>query len=680
MKLHRIFAGLSLVAASVAVSPNFVLAITDQDVACSGGGTFSISLNEVMFGSSCSGSAVIPSGVTSIGHSAFLSSNITSVTIPASVTTIGNFAFYFTEHLVSVNFEAGSQLETIAPNAFEAAYALTSIDIPASVTSIGASAFRMTSSLISINFSSASQLTTLGNNVFEGASLLTTIDLPDTLTGIPANAFTDTLLSSINVPASVTSIGAFAFAYLTSFTEITFPSESSLTSIGDYAFTDTRLVDVSLPEGLTSIPTSAFQSVPTLTSIKIPSTVTSIGNNAFSDTPSLGSLLFPSGSMLTSIGNYAFLQSGLSSITLPASLTNIGAYAFHDLPNLSTIALLGDQPTVEDASAISYLTSIQKMIVRHSISSFGDLSSLPVWQSDGPQGDIPIVAGHTITFNANNAESGLAPQDAIAENGTNIILPGNFGELKLAGKQFIGWNTEPDGTGTSYEPDDIFTMPASDDTLYVRWGVRATPSVKPTISGTASVGSRLSANPGTWSGTPTPSLERQWYKCSTQITVARDSVPGTCAQISGAQGANLNLNSTHANKYIAIAVTGTSAGTDPTTWISRTSSKVTMRAEVTVKPTISGAARVGSTLTGNKGNWTGAPAPTFTYQWYACTSSSATPRSAIPNTCQRITGAGGTRLVISATYRNKYLAFAVIAKSGTTSATTWLSRTTAKIV
>lgn len=67
----------------------------------------------------------------------------------------------------------------------------------------------------------------------------------------------------------------------------------------------------------------------------------------------------------------------------------------------------------------------------------------------------------------------------------------------------------------------------------------------PTISGTARVGSALTASPGTWTGTPT-GLSFQW---------TRDGAP-----IAGATSPTLALTATDAGRAIAVAVTATNAG------------------------------------------------------------------------------------------------------------------------
>ena len=78
-------------------------------VACSGGGTFTITDNVVSGHNECTGSATVPAGVTSIGE----------------------YAFFDARSLATVTFAASSQLTSIGFGAFMNARALTAITIPA---------------------------------------------------------------------------------------------------------------------------------------------------------------------------------------------------------------------------------------------------------------------------------------------------------------------------------------------------------------------------------------------------------------------------------------------------------------------------------------------------------------------------------------------------------------------
>ena len=101
------------------------------------------------------------------------------------------------------------------------------------------------------------------------------------------------------------------------------------------------------------------------------------------------------------------------------------------------------------------------------------------------------------------------------------------------------------------------------------------------------------------------------------------------------------------------------------------------RATATVKPTVRGTARVGKTLTAAKGTWT--ESPTFRYQWYACTTAVSAARTDVPRTCKSIKGATRSTFKLTSKQRNKFVAVRVTGTSVGALATTWLSKTTAKI-
>jgi hypothetical protein len=102
------------------------------------------------------------------------------------------------------------------------------------------------------------------------------------------------------------------------------------------------------------------------------------------------------------------------------------------------------------------------------------------------------------------------------------------------------------------------------------------------------------------------------------------------------------------------------------------------RATATVKPTVAGTATVGRTLT-TRGTWVGYPTPTLRYQWYVCTRVVPTARTTVPSTCKRITGATRSTYKLTSAQRGKYVAVLVTGTSLRTTATAWLSKTTARI-
>ncbi len=122
-------------------------------------------------------------------------------------------------------------------------------------------------------------------------------------------------------------IGEYAFVYCSGLTSLTLPA--GITSIGDDTFSGcSGLTSLTLPAGITSIGEYAFSGCSGLTSLNLPAGITSIDKYAFSGCSRLTSLTLPAG--ITSIGEFAFSYcSGLTSIYVYAEkVPRIGRYAF----------------------------------------------------------------------------------------------------------------------------------------------------------------------------------------------------------------------------------------------------------------------------------------------------------------------------------------------------------------
>ncbi len=125
-------------------------------------------------------------------------------------------------------------------------------------------------------------------------------------------------------------------------------------------------------------------------------------------------------------------------------------------------------------------------------------------------------------------------------------------------------------------------------------------TVVPIISGTTKVGSTLTAIPGAWSPATT-TFAYQWYRGSTAI--------------SGAVAATYTLVAADAGAAVKVNVTGSATAYTSTTVSSAATAAVGNGTYTTVAPTVSGTAKVGSTLTAAPGTWTPVPSSGYTYAW-----------------------------------------------------------------
>ena len=227
---------------------------------------------------------ILPNTLITIGEEMFYQSKLKTVVIPANATTIGN-------------------------SAFEQCASLISIDIPANVETIGTAVFWGCSSLTTVTFEKGSQLKTIGG----GSSYY--------------GAFSYcTALTSIEIPASVETIGASAFKGCSSLATVTFENGSQLKTIGGGSYSS-----------------GAFSDCTALTSIEIPASVETIEAAAFKGCSSLATVTFENGSQLKTIGGGSYSSgafsdcTALTSIEIPASVETIEASAFKGCSSLATV-------------------------------------------------------------------------------------------------------------------------------------------------------------------------------------------------------------------------------------------------------------------------------------------------------------------------------------------------------
>lgn len=300
----------------------------------------------------------------------------------------------------------GTNVTSIAANAFNGATSLQSITIPASVTSISDQAFALgldaVSSLTSINVDPGNSIYSSIDGTLFNKTITTLIQypngnpntlytIPNTVTGIGVYAFQGkSNLMSIIIPASVTSIDPLAFD-ASDITNIVFESSTYLTSNNIDVINNPQFFCGTANKVIVSVGTTfTFNNETTpqtfvdiqgpliipnginknnISSVSVGTNVTSIGLTGslgtFENASALTTVTFASGSQVTSIGVHAFYYATkLQSITLPNSVTSIGDAAFYHTTSLQSIMIpasvttIGNQAFTLGPDTVSSFTSI----------------------------------------------------------------------------------------------------------------------------------------------------------------------------------------------------------------------------------------------------------------------------------------------------------------------------------
>lgn len=272
-------------------------------------------------------SIYLPDGLKDIQSYAFFGSGLKTLTIPDSVTILGSYACAECPNLESVKLPL--KLETFFNNMFDNTPKLKNIELPDSLTYIGTTAF-VGSSIESIKI--PKKVYCIGESAFEN-TVINSVEFEkgSELKTIKESAFKGcSNLKSIVIPASVTTIGTFAFWDCTNLTSVTFEEGSELKTL-DRLFKNTCITEFTIPKSVTEIAPCAFIGLSSLTKVVFEddSNVTVLPSQLFDGCYNLTTVYFGKNSKIKKTEHSVFNKCvKLTAINIPQSVTEIGDDTF----------------------------------------------------------------------------------------------------------------------------------------------------------------------------------------------------------------------------------------------------------------------------------------------------------------------------------------------------------------
>ena len=219
------------------------------------------------------------------------------------VLTYENYSYKVTENGIVITAYNGSEANPVIPSAidetavtaigssaFKECTNLTKLEIPSSITEIGNSAFYNCTGLTEIEIPSS--VTTIGGSAFAGCISLEKLTLNEGLTTLGSNCFQNTIISSVNIPSTLTSVDVPSynphgpFYNCKSLKNVTFDDKTTMV-VGHLFNGCVGLETVNIPDTVNTIGNSAFSYCYALTEVDIPYSVATIEAFAFEDCTSL---------------------------------------------------------------------------------------------------------------------------------------------------------------------------------------------------------------------------------------------------------------------------------------------------------------------------------------------------------------------------------------------------------
>lgn len=292
-------------------------------------------------------SATLPSSITKLPDYTFQNcSSLNGITIPAKVTTIGAYVFQNCTSLKNISIPAtvtkiGGSSYSSSAYTFAGCTALESVEILGAIKYIGASLFRDCTSLSS--FTLPATVTQIGSYAFLGTAI-ESMDLSK-VTYIGSYTFQDCAnLTTVTLASTLVNIYSSTFKNCASLKNITIPA--TVTQIADYAFYGTGITSINVPAKVTTIGKAAFNACPNLNSLTIDSANTTFmayDNIAVVNISTMtvisvfnvkGDYTLPDN---VELAEYALEGVTLDTLTIPDSITTLPKNCFFGL-NAKTIS------------------------------------------------------------------------------------------------------------------------------------------------------------------------------------------------------------------------------------------------------------------------------------------------------------------------------------------------------
>lgn len=339
----------------------------------------------------------------------------------------------------------------------------------------------------------------IGDRVFCNYKyVLTSVQIPDTVTEIGSNAFYNcTSLKSVtiqdNKPSCVKKIGRQAFMFCRELTDISILD--SVTEIGSESFHQCEKLDtVTIPEGVTSVADGMFRycyslhtvTLPdsvtaieeraftgtALTQIHIPANVAQIGTDAFSECfalsaitsdsesyPSIDNVLYEKAAN----GDYALIrypsQRADPAFKIPNGVARIETHAFAGCARLERIAIPSSVTKISEY-AFSSCESLKTVEYSGSRSQWNAISTDSGLQS------LPVAPGSidvTVTSDIRTVTAKIDGSSVPINDGKFIVTIGKTVELTVSDPQYRDRYTWAGGSGTVSVDNTTYTFVAGQD-------------------------------------------------------------------------------------------------------------------------------------------------------------------------------------------------------------------------